>query len=115
MGRVRRLFPLLLLVAAIVPAAASALTSHARVWLSDSSPAVARGAGFHDGDPVVVTLDAPQADRRKTVDATATGAFVARFRVTLDECSGRVTLTARDAHGTTAVWVAPQRSCGNPQ
>ena len=79
-----RLLLSILVALALVPAAApSAL--RARVWLADDSPVVVRGSGFHPAERVAVTV-AVGKSFQKTVVATATGTFVARWNASAADC-----------------------------
>ena len=74
----RRIVLLVVALAVVLPGFAPAAATHARVWLADKSPLVVRGSSFKAHERVVVTVT-DGARFVRTVTATSTGAFVARW------------------------------------
>jgi hypothetical protein len=75
-----RILLAVLVLACAAPAGATTGSGRAHVWLVDRSPAVVRGASFKPAERIAVTLSAGDVVLHKTVVASASGAFVARWR-----------------------------------
>jgi len=97
-----------------LPALAAA-ASAPRVWLEDAAPAVVRGAGFHPREVVVVTVSAGTSHLRGHATSTANGAFVVRFRSSVDTGCRSTFVTAVDASGRRAVLKIVPSGCGTQQ
>ena len=114
---VTRLLPLVLVLAALLPGLAPAAAgSHARVSLVDRSPLMVKGTSFKARERVVVTVTAGTKFVR-TVTATRTGTFVARFTssATLKaDCGVSLQILAVGNRGSVAGVKIPGKECPNP-
>ena len=91
-----------------IASAGAATVARPHVWLAERSPATVKGAAFHAGERVSVTLSVGDVRLTKRVTATAAGAFVARW--SRDVPSGCVTtgIVATGSAGSRAFYkVAP--------
>ncbi len=112
MGAVRALLLAVLVAALLAPAAGSA-TRRGHVRLVTFSPLAVRGTGFKAHEKVVVTATAGSESRVATVNASAAGAFTARFTRALPAVHcGVIAITAVGANGDEATWKTPQQVCG---
>jgi hypothetical protein len=110
-----RLLLLAVVLAALVPGIAPAAGSHARVWLAGQGPLVVKGTSFRAHERVVVTLTAPVRLAR-TVTATRTGAFVARFAAGLTPVKSGclfVRIRAVGNRGSAASYTSAPIECAN--
>jgi hypothetical protein len=111
------LLPLAFVLAALLPGLAPAAAgSHARVSLADRSPLMVKGTSFRAHERVVVTVTAGTRFVR-TVTATRTGAFVARFASTAtvkNDCGVSLSILAVGNRGSVASVKIPGKECPNP-
>ena len=108
-----RVWLVIVLAAAAAAPLAQGAASTARVWLSDDSPLVVRGTGFHARTMVDVTLWRGKVTTHAAVRSTAAGAISMTVRATnFTAACGKTTIRAADAEGRRAVWVSPPPSCG---
>jgi hypothetical protein len=108
-----RVWLAILVAAAAAAPLAQGAGSTARVWVSDDSPLVVRGSGFHARTMVDLTLSRGKVTTHAAVRSTAGGAISMTVRATnfIAAC-GKTTIRAADAEGRHAVWVSPPPSCG---
>jgi hypothetical protein len=97
--------------AALVAAAAAAAHPSPRVSLVDRNPATVRGASFAPAERVAVTLSVGDVTLTKTVVASATGAFVARWRRSVPTGCVAVGIAARGSAGSRAVYRLSPPEC----
>jgi hypothetical protein len=93
-----------LLVAAVVASSGAAWASAGAaptLRLMDRTPVVVRGTGFDPQERVAVSLSSGS-HSSKTVQATAGGGFVVRFKTVLGGCA-RYTIQAYGSHGSRAL------------
>ncbi len=105
-----KLLPALIGVALLAPAAGA--TTHASLSVSKTDPVTIVGAQFQPAENVRLMVTAAGDRRTRTMVASATGTFKARF-VGL-EVPGRckVTAVAVGAKGSRAVWMPRLMLCG---
>jgi hypothetical protein len=105
-----RLLPALIGVALLAPAAGA--TTHASLNVSTTDPVTIVGAQFRPAENVRLMVTAAGERRTRTMVASATGTFRARF-VGL-EAPGRckVTAVAVGAKGSRASWMPRLMLCG---
>jgi hypothetical protein len=108
-----RVWLAILVAAAAAAPLAQGAGSIARVWVSDDSPLVVRGSGFHARTMVDLTLSRGKVTTHAAVRSTAGGAISMTVRAAnfIAAC-GKTTIHAADAEGRHAVWVSPPPSCG---
>jgi hypothetical protein len=100
-------------LALVVAGPASSANSIARVWIADEQPLVVRGAGFHTGTQVTVTVSKLKHTYRAGATTGSAGGFTARFGgASLSTRCGTTVVTATDATGQKAVSRIVANDCG---
>jgi hypothetical protein len=76
-------------------------------------PVQVKGLKFAPGETVRVVLNAGDSTRVRTIRVNAGGTFTVGFGTlpSADRCSGRLSLVARGAMGTRAVYKLPSLAC----
>jgi hypothetical protein len=98
----RRVALSLLLVALVLPLAASAVGG-AALRIVDRSPLVVQGSGFKRLEPLTVTAIRRQGPLVRRLVATRAGSFSVRFATTVEWCGGAREIRAVGRKGSTAV------------
>jgi hypothetical protein len=98
-------------LALAAPAVAATGSGRPHVWLADRSPATVRGASFKPAERVAVTLSADDVTLHKTVPASATGAFVARWSRSVPSGCVATGIVARGSEGSRAVYKLSPPDC----
>jgi hypothetical protein len=100
-------------LAAATPASLDAKsTGQPTVRIAQLSPLVVRGERFRAAQRVVIRVTAASETRVRTMRTTPSGAFVARFSaVTVDRCSGGVSVVVTAADGRVAKTRRPDLLC----
>lgn len=109
----KRLLLLVLLAATVIPLAAPASTTRARLWVPDRSPLVVRGSGFAAHERIVVTVTAAARLVHRVV-ATRTGSFVTTWTAAASPKSGcniAFVVRATGNRGTFALVKTPAIEC----
>lgn len=104
-----RIALLLVLVAALAPAALAAPGAHVRLAGSGVI-----GSGFHGRERVVVTVRTGSSHWTKAIVTTARGAFTARFTLPVAAGCQGFSVLAVGSKGERASWKTPPRPCANP-
>ena len=93
--------------------ASSTSSSVARVWIADEQPLVVRGAGFHAGTHVTVTVSKLKRTYRAGTITGSAGGFTARFGgASLPARCGTTVVTATDGTGQKAMSRIVANDCG---
>jgi hypothetical protein len=105
-----RIVLLLVLAAALAPAALAVPGAHVRLAGSGVI-----GSGFHARERVVVTVRTGASHWTKTVVTSVRGGFTARFTLPVGSagCPG-FSVLAVGSKGERAAWKSPPRPCANP-
>jgi hypothetical protein len=104
-----RIVLLIVLAAALAPAALAAPGAHVRLAGSG-----VLGSGFHPRERVVVTVRTGARHWTKTIVTSARGAFTARFTLPVAVGCQGFSVLAVGSRGERAAWKSPARPCANP-
>ena len=107
----RRIALAVVALALAAPAVAATGVGRPHVWLADRSPATVRGASFKPAERVAVTLSVGDVTLHKTVPASATGAFVARWQRAVPAGCVATGIVARGSDGSRAVYKLSPPDC----
>ena len=101
----------LLVLVALAFAGSSAAGGSPRVRLTDRSPAILAGTGFHAQERVSVVVSSGEVVLRKAVTAGARGTIVARWARSLPAACNGTAIVARGSAGSRAVFKDPPTDC----
>lgn len=106
---------LAVLTALVLASAAPAQTQRTpRVWLVTAAPVTVGGAQFLARERVKVTAQLGTTKLVKTVTATSTGRFSARWTARVSDACYSTFIRATGSRGSTAVWKLVAADCAPP-
>ena len=110
-----RLVALIVVLAALVPATASALvTPGPALRMVDRSPLTVLGSGFKPRERVVVTALGGAVPARARVIASRAGRFRATLNIAFDPCTGPEVIRAAGVKGSIVRLKLSLRECPSP-